>query len=163
MTTDDKVSWWSSTGWLRGVRPQELVRVETQDDISAAMENEGYQLFRATEEDAALNYELWKHDSGHLVVEIWMQSSRLELFCVASPNVAAFLTDKLPAMLQGSAAREGIERDRRALKTLIAFVRYGHGMTTVDRSGERDPDDTAEERERMKWLQSQRAKAATTA
>lgn len=148
------MSWWSPAGWTRQAPPEPFVKASVAD-LPSVWEEEGYSRVLMMDDDESwLNYSLWRNKDGHLHIQVWTGETCVEEFFVRGPDVAAFCVEKLPSMLNGAAALSGIERDRRLLKTLIAFVRFGHGEDTIDDMGHNDRDDIILERRTARAAQN---------
>lgn len=157
------VSWWSASGWRRDAPPGVYIAAWTASldpamSITGAMKAAGYTAIRlARDEFEAQQIDLNTHRDGHMQMEIWLADCCLQEFFVAAEDVAAFLVEKLPNLLQGMRALNREDIDSRMLKTLIAFVRHGHGEETIGQDATWDRDDAIEARRQRAERQRQKA------
>jgi hypothetical protein len=139
-----EMSWWSPLGWKRQAPPPSYVEVfDSEELLTEARGKAGYEEVgpRVEDDGTQLEYKLFKHTDGHLVVELYDGGSCIAEFFVADEDVAPFFVEKYPSLIAATVSAEKISNERALLKTLIAFVRHGHGKNTIDQFATEDSDD----------------------
>jgi hypothetical protein len=121
----EHASWWTPSGWKRAPEPTPYNKRVGYTDLELSAES-----------SSAVEYNIYQNDDGHLYVTMQGNGEPLATFFVSAEDAAAFWVDKYPAMINASAGFE-----RRLLKTLVAFVRHGHGGTTINGDGTESLDD----------------------
>lgn len=158
-------SWWSPAGWTQAPGPgpfEGTLYSDVPDDGSdwdtelrrAGYMREGGMVPDESEISSAGYIAVYRH-TDHLAVETSDLNGQTALFFVAGKDIAAFRTTLLPPMVQAAATAWMAEEMRLIRRTFVAFVRHGHGESTVDEDGTQDRD------ERLREMASQRARRAT--
>jgi hypothetical protein len=155
-------SWWTPTRWERQPSPWQYRAVEEANiDLSEAMEAAGYTRVTTIGNagDFVTEHEInvWSSGApvGHYYVELWDGNAQLAEFFVASEYRVAFFIDKLPE-IAGSFGQHELAAEARLLRrALVAFVRHGHGESTISEDGEQSYDDAV----RTRWRLAERRAA----
>lgn len=166
VTQSKTASCWSPTGWGWEVRPpaydKAIESEETNRDWSADLRAAGYNCdISANEPDDGMStyhITVWRHPGDrdsrpHLFVEIWdMDGSPAHMF-VAEQNIAPFFFDKLPELIRN-------QREINApnvAKSLVAFVRHGHGPLTISEHGDENRDERQRRLDREAYERDRKA------
>jgi hypothetical protein len=149
-------TWWTPEKYLRAPEPKGFSRLEGDGDWVKILENGGYHedTRYGDEFDDLQVYVYRQNDDRHLFVELWDSNSALACFFVAAEHADAFYSTAYLQLVRSAALAVQSSLLRRIEKVLIAFVRHGHGTSTIDRHGGWDADDAADCRE----LKRQRSK-----
>jgi hypothetical protein len=133
--TNTASSWWTEAGFILKSAPPAYADQPESSDLAQA----GYVKFgdlgnRETNEPALLHVEIyWNKD--HFLVEIWNETYQLSHFFVSDKSSAAFFATWYPDIVRAIALDNQSRQLSVIAKTLIAFVRHGHGPETISEYG----------------------------
>jgi hypothetical protein len=150
-----EATWWTGDAWVKGSEPEPFASMQEISDET--LSEAGYDSVIFGEE--AWPYTIEVHDNAdakHLLVVLDCPHVKwLTTFFVSHSNLAAFYVDKLPSMVSAFAANAGAEATQRLTKAIIAFIRHGHGESTIDEFGAQTLEErrAAIERTRLRRLQ----------
>ena len=165
----EPVKYWTPSGFTSGAEPPAYTAVTSGDetDWAKSLTENGYEKWEEIGEEFDLvQVEIWRHkEDGHLLVEQYVSyCGTYEMFLVASEHVTEFFFIEIPRLMNSWAQAKIARQQQKIAKTLIAFVRHGHGQETIDEYGEQSLDDYEawkkhQRLERLKRQQSKEEKA----
>ena len=136
-------SWWTLEGFIRiKSAPQSYLDIPQDSDPEKTLAQAGYEKYALcgnTETSNLLCVEIYRH-KDHYLVEIWNDSSRLSHFFVSHEQSDAFFATWYPDFVRTIALDNQSRQLSVIAKTLIAFVRHGHGRETISEYGAMDLD-----------------------
>jgi len=131
--SDSIAAWWSPDGWQDRAPPAAYVALLVSDDSWEEHKYTVLQRFGDADGHSSVEVFIWKH-GDHLAVQVSGLNAELCVFFVSLADQAAFIADKLPAMLAGYGL-SNVDQWVSLNRLLIAFVRHGHGERTVSDDG----------------------------
>lgn len=160
----DSRAWWSPSTITMAPPPEAWATYLVLEDLdeSKAMKSVGYDLAASPRYDDDDIYCLfvWKHDDGHLFVEMRDFLDReMMLFFVQPHHAPAFFMEKLPVLLKMINDSAISMQLRRIATTLTAFVRHGEGEMTIDESGLVSRDEYLRRREKREVRRREKREA----
>jgi hypothetical protein len=160
---DDQKSWWTPNGWVRSPPPPpflasiELEDAQVWDEVLAKNGYNKLHQFGDSALETVIDVTVWRHADEHLIVAVSDCDRMLAEFFVSDVHSTQFIVERLPILLSGYGL---IETELSTIrKTLIAFVRHGHGVRTIDRYGEESLEEMDESAERWREAKAKRAAA----
>jgi hypothetical protein len=137
--TNTASSWWTQEGFILKSAPQAYVDKPESSDPDNDLAQVGYEKFGAlgnleANEPALLHVEIYRH-KDHFLVEIWNETYQLSQFFVSDKASAAFFATWYPDIVRAIALDNQSRHLSVIAKTLVAFVRHGHGLETISEYG----------------------------
>jgi hypothetical protein len=143
-------TWWTTTGWRKKAEPKVYANMslEGNSDWEKLLKKTGYRLRthcggRIYDPFSIKIYE-YRNSADkvrHLLVVIYNEDGRLlSLFFVDHEDQMIFFADWYSSFVKEIAVLQQAEMLQRIAKTLVAFVRHGHGCGTIDENAQRSFD-----------------------
>jgi hypothetical protein len=150
--TTSPPTWWTPQGFVIQDAPAAYLATQEQPDGDwrKILASAGYARLTsiANEEFDLLKIYVYSHSAtGHLFVEIWNEYECLSHFFVTQQFENVFFATWYLEFVRTIAQIEQAKQIKAIAKSLTAFVRYGHGVDTIDEYGEQSYDDDVRARE----------------
>jgi hypothetical protein len=148
----ETVSWWTPQCWLQLPEPEKWRLANSiEGALDSARIASGYRKAHTFGDEVGTNaveVTIWRCADEPTVVELWDIGEQLTEFFVEQQHLAAFMVDKLPKIISAFATADAAARLDDIRTAIIAFIRHGHGETTINETGTHTLDDRRRERER---------------
>jgi hypothetical protein len=116
---------------------------EMERDWEKLLAKHGYRLNGSIgeEEFSLVKVTIWEHQDGHVLADHHVGGSWSIVFFVRAEGVGAWSLDGYLKLVQAYVQVEQADALSRLSKSVIAFIRHGHGEDTIDEYGEWSEDD----------------------
>lgn len=154
MPTTTLATWWTPQGFIfQDPPPAYIAAWGNGTDWAECLKGAGYEAIASYGQGDAPDLEVrvyWHNTEAHLFVDVWNWDCGLSDFFVAEQFRNAFFASWYVEFLRSAAQIQQAVHVAMIAKSLLAFVRHGHGTRTIDEYG----DESYEERVRREedWL-----------
>jgi hypothetical protein len=158
MPTTTLATWWTPQGFVfQDPPPAFLATCEPGSDWGKWLKDAGYESIASCGEEKEcpqLEVRVYRHrKEAHLFVDVWNWNGGLGDFFVTEQFKTVFFATWYVEFVRGIAQIEQAEQIMAIAKSLVAFVRHGHGRSTIDEFGLESYDEA--ERREEDWRRRQ--------
>ena len=157
------VTWWHPVdGYQRSAASREYQALFEAEAVptNSPYHGAGWEEIDAPNDDVLeLTIKLYEHHQTHdRFVDMWNVNERLAQVHVRAEHCDTFTMTEYLRIKQQADAINSAERERISHKALLAFIRHGHGKSTISESG--DTREEMEARAQARFEQRQRKQTA---
>jgi hypothetical protein len=142
MENTTNVEYWTPQGLTSGEPPPTWTAVCATKKTDSDLNENGYgKLVEIGKDYDLIHIWVWEHADGHLWINTGSEGYHQHLF-VKPEHASAFLFNEVPKLTSIWVQAETASQLQKIAKTLIAFVRHGHGEETISEDGDYSLDDS---------------------
>ena len=155
MTELRMATWWTPTGWVQAPEPQAYHDASFGPDVAGRdwlgdLQAQSYRYAEARTEVDGISVDLMlvhiEHGGDattakHMLVEMEDISGTLAHIFIEAQHTQAYWFTLYPILLAAQRTAEAALQQAKMTKAHIAYVRHGHGESTINESGDENRDE----------------------